>query len=238
MTSRTSTFFRKQRLWIVVLLVVILVALLVIGVMYLIMPSKSALLEQFSHYRALSLLEEDTANLPAASNNPVRQDLNTVLSQTLVKKMTNAERLSLAEHGLELLHDSQVQIDAIGDTANSADAELARIEKGSELGNNAGLKSRTARIIELAKKRSSIIADIRGLSYRTDFDIGEIFKHIIAAKGALPDSYMSELNNSIPAVEEQFNKRSNLYIDMQDTSAQIDAVFEEQDGFLSALFSN
>jgi hypothetical protein len=79
----------------------------------------------------------------------------------------------------------------------------------------------TREIIDLAKQRSSIVEDIRGLSYRANFETQNIFKRIIADNGRLADSYVSELNNDLPVLETQFDHRSSLYQNLQSVSNEI-----------------
>jgi hypothetical protein len=80
-------------------------------------------------------------------------------------------------------------------------------------------------IIALAKSRASIISDIRAYSYRTDFDINTIFTRLVADRGALTDQYVLDLNSQIPAVEASFNKRSDLYTELQNTSDSIASIY-------------
>jgi len=80
----------------------------------------------------------------------------------------------------------------------------------------ASFSGQTAReIVALAKRRSSMISDIRAYSYRADFEVGQIFDHITGDKGQLTDAYVTELNTDIPEMESKFDKRTNLYTDLQ-----------------------
>lgn len=99
------------------------------------------------------------------------------------------------------------------------DAQIAKMQVNTL--DNAAPNDRARSIIALAKTRSSIVADIRAYSYRTDFEISEIFNTIIADKGVLTNAYVISLNDEIPAVETEFDQRSNLYLELQSTAQKI-----------------
>ena len=79
-------------------------------------------------------------------------------------------------------------------------------------------RSQKKAVIGLAREEFGIVADIRGLSYGANFHTAEIFNRIVLDKGELTESYVAELNHEVPLVEEQFNKRANLYTQLEDVS--------------------
>ncbi len=165
----------------------------------------------YKTYNTLAKKHVEAAYIPGVPDNPVRQKLNGILSQVLARPMSPKERLSLAEQGLAALKEGEKQIDDIGTIGEKVQTAITYME---EKNNSLGVlfsKSQGTRVITLAKEEFGIVADIRGLSYRANFHTAEIFNRIVLDKGELTKAYSSELNSQIPAVEEQFNKRSALY---------------------------
>lgn len=194
--------------------------------------------EQYASYLTVAKVYEQTAYVPGSSENPVRQELNKILSQVLAKKMTDAERLALAHKGKTLLKESEQQINAIGEASIADDAAIEKMEHAAHVsyGFSTG-GNRMTEIISLARKRSAIIADIRGLSYRANYETQKIFDRIIADKGALTKAHILALNDQIPEVEKQYNERSNLYVELQDTSSLIEQKFVDMGGIFSVYNS-
>lgn len=178
----------------------------------------------FATYRDVSEKEMVAALVPGVKDNPIRNELDRTLAEVLARAMTNEERLKLAQHGLDVLDRAEIQIDAIGEaeenTAKAIDAiERSTLSLGAVFGG-----SPSHELMELARKRSGIISDIRGLSYRANYHTEDIFKQIVADKGALTATHISNLNDLIPKVEEQFNERSNLYFELESVNNQMETV--------------
>lgn len=203
------------------LIALIVVCLIIVaGVGYALYHSASGSVDRYTVYATLAEEHEQAAYLVGAANNPVRQELNQVLSEALARPMTSSERLQLAEHGKELLKEAEGQIDMIGELGAKVDTAIAQMQVGA-LGEFSS--SDIAReVLVLAKKRSDIIADIRGLSYRANFETAKIFDRVIADGGKLTKEHISMLNDEIPDVEKQFDRRSDLYLELQRTAKQID----------------
>jgi hypothetical protein len=177
-------------------------------------------------YRALAKVNENAAYIPAASDNPIRQSLDQTLARVLTEKMTDAERLTLAHQGTDLVKQLDAQVDNIGTTNSAVSSYLAGMENVGHFGGSFTTTGASSTgFVSLAKEETSMIEDIRGLSYRADFETQQIFNHIIADKGKLTSQYVIELNNDVPTVEKDFDKRTNLYTSLQDISARIDAGF-------------
>jgi hypothetical protein len=162
--------------------------------------------------------------------------MNTDLIQILSKKMTNAERLSQAKDGLALVAGSEKQIDAITPKLDALDVATDKLIGSSGLILSVLTNGLPDKIIFLAQKRHAAINDIRAYSYRADFDTRKIFQHIVDEDGALPDSYVIELNAVIPAKEQEFNNRTNRYNDLQEINKEIESAFAAyEERFLSKL---
>lgn len=191
---------------------------------------------EYSSYRELMKRHENAAYIPGADENPIRQELNTTLARILTDKMSDAERIALAKKGNLLLKESEKQIDAMGADNDAVNASIARIESGAQIsfGFSTGGNNMTE-VVTLAKKEMDVIADIRGLSYKANFETKKIFDRIITDKGKLTAAHMTALNDQIPEVEKQFNARTNLYTELQDTSALLDQKFSHMGGIYSVV---
>jgi hypothetical protein len=181
----------------------------------------------YRDYAVLANTSDLGAIVPGAANNPVRVQINDVLTQVLANKMTDRERLALSEEGVNLLTYSENQIDAISPKLDATDASAKNMAASTDFITSVFAKGLPEKIIALTKARSGAISDIRAYSYRADFDTKKIFEHIVSEKGALPYSYVQELNSDIPAEEEQFNSRQNRYNDLQNTVSEIKDDFSE-----------
>jgi hypothetical protein len=175
----------------------------------------------FETYAPLAEAHVDAAYIPGVPDNPIRQRLNSILSQVLARPMTPKERIALAEEGLAVLKEGEKQIDAIGEAGERVQIAITYMEDKKNSVGAVFSKSQANEIIALAKEEFGIVADIRGLSYRANFHTAEIFNRIILDKGELTAGYTQELNDQIPAVEEQFNKRTHLYDQLKAVAARL-----------------
>src|SRR5690349_20077640 len=112
------SWFSRNSLSIAVVVVFAALALLA----YHIHISTDRFAQKYRDYAVLANVSDIGADVPGAQNNPVRMQINDTLTQVLADKMTDAERLALARHGLELLTFSNKQIDAISPKLDAADA--------------------------------------------------------------------------------------------------------------------
>lgn len=171
-------------------------------------------------YKTLS----DAAFLPGAAGNPVRAAANRALAEVLTGTLSPAERVERSADGQLLLKEIEKEIDAIPDAravADSARERLARrvyslggIRHGSSLREMGDIATEQARLVE----------DIRGLSYGANYHTDKIFARVLADDGVLADSFVASLNDEIPQVEEQFNRRSNLYAELQQVDYRMETL--------------
>jgi hypothetical protein len=169
----------------------------------------------YDTYAALSTRHVTAAFLPATNDNAVRQELNRMLSDVLVADVSRHDRVARAERGLVLLNELEKQIDAIGDTGEAVSQAIAAMEDHAS-------GDERKEIVHLALERLRIIGDIRGLSYRANYHTAEIFNRIIADGGSLTKEHVADLNNQIPLVEEQFDRRAGLYSELESVNNSID----------------
>jgi hypothetical protein len=153
-----------------------------------------------------------------------------VLTQVLALPMTPAERLKLSNDGLTLLSALSDQIKAIDKTKDAADTEIAKMQLAALGG--LGASDSTKQLLALTKKRSQIVSDIRAYSYRANFETGIIFNRIITDGGKLTPAHVTELNNEVPDLETQFNKRSNLYTELGTVTSSIEETYKADTGIL------
>jgi len=200
---------------------VLIVITLTIGGGYYYAAHKSAgtFSQLIARYMALLPQNDAAVFLPGAPNNPVRGELNQVLTQVLSKQTSVSERLKLSAQGNDLVARSEQQLSSISDTGDTMDALIAQMQEmtaGTFTSSDAAHQ-----FIALAKERASIVSDIRAYSYRAEFETKKIFDRVIAEQGRLTDSFIIELNADVPDVERQFNSRTNLYTDLQDVDGKI-----------------
>lgn len=170
--------------------------------------------KSYETYATLSGLHVNASLLPAVGDNPIRQELNRMLADVLAEQLPQSDRLERAERGLLLLNELEKQIDAIGDSGEAVAKALGEMEARAS-------GSERKEIVELALERLRVIGDIRGLSYRASYHTAEIFNRVIADGGALTPEHVSELNNQIPLVEEQFDRRTGLYDELESIGGKI-----------------
>ncbi len=181
----------------------------------------------YREYAVVANLADTSAFIPGAVNNPVRIQVNTILTQVLADKMIDARRLELSKQGLDILTYSQKQIDAINAKLDASDAAVAEMNASADFVSDMFSKGLPDKIVGLARERHDAISDIRAYSYRADAATQKIFEHLIMSKGVLSNAYVTELNNEIPAEEGNFNKRTNRYNDLQDIGNEIQQDFTE-----------
>ncbi len=181
--------------------------------------------KSYDAYAARAAVHGNAALIPAVKDNPLRKELNQTLGRALSDtSISNTERLALAQRGLSMLDSMELQIDAIGEAGESMEGAIMRMEAYA-------LWATRADIVAAARERFGIIADIRGLSYRANFHTAEIFKRIIKDEGKLTDAHVRELNDQIPVVEQEFDRRTNLYRDLESANARIEKLQGELSQF-------
>jgi hypothetical protein len=123
---------------------------------------------------------------------------------------------------LTLLVLAEGHIDAVGEVGEDVTKALLAMEEEASVASLTGFGVEK-NIIDLAHRRLNIIADIRGLSYRANHDTKTIFDRVLADRGALTSAHSASLDRLLPEVEEQFNRRSNLYLELDDVGSRIRA---------------
>lgn len=203
--------------------------LLLVGVgwfVYASMQASAQYDEVLASYRDASNREMQAALIPGVKDNPVRRELDRTLAEVLAREMSDDERLKLAQHGLEVLVVAEEQIDSIGEAGAAASHAREQLRQHS-LGSSFSFSGSSYELIELAKQRSDIISDIRGLSYRANYHTEDIFKKVVADGGSLTRAHITSLNDLIPKVEEQFNERSNLYFELESVNNRMETLIAD-----------
>jgi hypothetical protein len=195
---------------------------LVCAVAFIAMAWKSSQFEQqYASFYEAEMRYEDAAIKPGAEENPIRQQVNILLAQVLQVEMSTTERLEKTRQGIAHLNDMETQIDAIKVEGDTVKPLIVQLEKAARSPGNIRNRATMLEIVSIAKRQNEIIADIRGLSYRTDYYTTEVFERIIDDQGEMTDEHTQYLNDLIPQLEEQFNKRSNLYQELGQNSEKL-----------------
>jgi hypothetical protein len=183
--------------------------------------SEAQLATDVSVYAASQRVFSEAAFLPGSSSNPDRDAANRALAAVLSGEGTPAERLAHAQDGLVFLKVLEGEIDAIATARDTAEGARTQLSNDRYSLTALPWEKRLVELNALAIKHASIIADIRGLSYSANYHSNEIFKQIVADIGELKPSFIAKLNSEIPEVEQDFNRRSNLYLDLQQVDSDI-----------------
>ncbi len=182
---------------------------------------------QYERYAEAQREYITAANKPAAEGNPVRRQVYQLLAEVLQVEMSNEERIAKAKQGIAHLNDIESQIDAIKVEADKVVPLLQGLEDASSgIGNlNGGASIKD--LVRIGKRQVEIISDIRGLSYRADYYTSEVFERIIDDQGAMTDAHKIYLNDNIPLLEEQFDKRANLYAELKKNDDEMKGISAE-----------
>ncbi len=194
---------------------VLLLAACAGGLWYWQGQAASGFRSEYSVYESLAAVHENDAYVPGATANPLREELNSALALSLAKETTPKDRLTFASRAASLIAQLNAEVDAIAKSAAPVSGSIERLEKAANDPGNISRRTDMLELVSLARAELETIENIRGYSYRANFETGEIFKRITADQGVLKDSYILELNDQLPVVEEQFNKRQNLYTDLE-----------------------
>jgi hypothetical protein len=199
--------------------------LTLVGIYFYVSNSSERFSIGLDKYMLLAKEVDTAAYIPGIAQNPVRQELSSVLVSALTQGTIASKRSSDAERGLQLLKESEKQINLIGDLSESLAVEIAHIDLSANSASDLTKKGAMREIVALAKKRADVVQGIRGLSYRANFETAKIFRRILDDGGKLTVSHITELNAELPTVEEQFNKRTALYEELEVISAKIDELY-------------
>lgn len=187
----------------------------------------AAFSKAFLQYAAAADDLDTAAYTPTALNNPLRLELNVTLVQVLQNKITDTERLQKARRGLELLGGTKAQIDAMTPVIQTVDTAIAKMESSLTPGDALFQRGDPQKIIALAKEREAATKDIQALSYRANFESTQIFQHLIESQGKLTSSFVQDLNNEVPATQDDFDRRQNRYNDLSDYFSQIQRAYDD-----------
>jgi hypothetical protein len=175
----------------------------------------------YEDYRAVADEHEYAAYVPGLAQNITRQELDRILSHVLTEQIGDAERLEYSKSGIKLIKELEEQIDNIGTTGLLTVSLIDKLEDSASE-TDKRKRAQAEEIIEMAKERTEIISDIRGLSYRANHHTEEIFARIISDDGKLTDSHIVYLNNQILEAQEQFDKKTDLYNELRNLSNQLE----------------
>lgn len=222
-STRTTSRSRRR---VIGLVGIILITIVIAGAL-IVNRSRASFEETYVAYAALVGEYTNAAYLPAAGNNPVRDRVNRLLVEVLAKDFAQADRLASAKEGLQRLEEIEAQIDVMGSTGEQVTAAIDAMEKSAHAVGNIPARGKMSSIVELARTQVSIVSDIRGLSYRANFETAEIFQRVIDDGGVLADSFIIELNNKLPEIEKDFDARTNLYSELTSIGERIQQTHAE-----------
>lgn len=180
----------------------------------------------YSIYKEKAGIQQNAAFIPGAAENPLRDQLNKTLTAVLTPGTTAKDRIGLAHDGLNLIIQSNTEVDAIGDAAREVEVAANAMADAANSPGNIFRKKAMLGIVALAKQELYTIQDIRGLSYRANFDTAEVFNRLITDEGALTDAYIRDLNTQLPAAENAFIKRQNSYMDLEKQIYDVSQAYE------------
>jgi hypothetical protein len=208
----------KKKVWISLVIIALL------GCSYALYSVYISYREVSSAYAAFLRAEErhlTSAVIPSIDQNPIRQELNQVLAEALSEGMAADARLLRAERGTQLLGDTERQIDMTMQTRDELILAIDTLRARTGLLGAILSSYDIPKVTALAEQQMVLVDDIRGLSYRANFHTGQIFERLIADRGILTPQHVISLNELIPKVEEQFDKRSNLYMELESLHDQV-----------------
>lgn len=177
--------------------------------------SKKQFIRAFQKYQELSTVQQDAAFTPAAATNPRRESLNQTLATILAPNTTPPNRIALANQALQLIKQMNAEIDVIGEDTDPVTNSVEELDRIAKKPGNMYNRARMLALVDQAQKEMATIEDIRGLSYRANFEIVQVCNRILFERGVLSQAYTRELNDKLPEVEAQFTQRQNAYADLQ-----------------------
>lgn len=183
--------------------------------------------KKYTHYMEEEALYVAAAIKPGHEANPIRVQVNQLLSEVVQVQMAPEERLEKARQGIAHLNDMENQIDAIKDHADIVQPLLQALDSAANGVLVPGRRAKAKELVAIGKRQIEIISDIRGLSYRADYYTDEVFERIIDDQGEMTDAHTQHLNDLIPQLEEQFDRRTNLYRELQTNSERMQMLAQE-----------
>lgn len=176
-----------------------------------------------------------TAFLPGASDNAAREAMNRSLVTALSDAASAPARLAAAQQGLALSRTLETEIDAIADARDAAEVARARLSHDRLLPTSLPWERTLGRIDDLAERQAAVIADIRGLSYGANYRTAKIFERIVADQGVLDAAFIVSLNADLPALESDFDRRANLYLQLEKADSEITHALGDMPRFARGL---
>ncbi len=189
--------------------------------------SKKQFMKFFEKYQEVSTIQQDAAFTPAAATNSKRESLNQTLASILAPNTPAPNRVVLATQALQLIKQMNSEIDVIGEDTDPVASAVEELELLAKKPGNMYNRARMLVLVDQAQKEMATIEDIRGLSYRANFEIVQVCNRILFERGVLSQAYTRELNDKLPDVEAEFTERQNAYADLQKDMYVIDQNFSK-----------
>lgn len=182
----------------------------------------------YKDYAAMAAELDNATYIPGAQTNPIRQQMDMVLRELLFESTAADRRLELATIGLQLLAESAKQLDTLSSMKDDVDAKAALLQVRTLGSSNISVEAKT--LVAYAKERANIISDIRAYTYKANLEMQQIFERIKEDRGELTDEHIIKLNSQVPRVEQEFDKRTDLYRSLEQISQRMAEIFTAMQG--------
>lgn len=179
----------------------------------------------YGAYDTASDAHVGSAYVPGGGNNLARQKLNGILPRVLSENLAAEERLRLSEEALVSVGEIREEILTIGREGEKADAALLKLREASEKVGGFFARRKAGYIVLLAQDRVRTIQDIQEISSGINRQLEDIFRGVIADRGALTPERITALNTGLPEAEKQFDRLTEAYAKLEKIEKQISADF-------------
>jgi DNA repair ATPase RecN len=209
-----------------------IIAVLIIGggiyaYLYYRVGNTGGFVSAYRDYVAKWAENEKNIYTPGAEKNDIRQNLNSILTRVLDERITDKERFSLSVEGATPLSEIRLEIDSVKTSREEMELSTDVLASQAKKVSGIRLRQKANELVDLAKKRNEIIAEIETLSYRMSDITKEIFQGVARDNGKLTNDRIRTLNNQVPEAEKDYERLNELYRNLTESKTEIKKAYTE-----------
>jgi hypothetical protein len=178
--------------------------------------------EAYVRYNTETQAQDQAAFRPGSASSPARQELNSILMQTLSPHTSSSTRLELASRGLVVLNTIDKEINLIGVRTPSVLATISEmVEHQMGFVPGSDLHSYAEDLIGYATSKQDLIETVVDTTTEMNLSAQIIFDRIIHDDGALTEAHILELNEQVDGTEILFDRLSRSYMQIQELNGRV-----------------
>jgi len=170
---------------------------------------------------------EKSVYSPGADSNPVRQNVNAILTRVLNESTSEKERFSLSVAGADPLAALHSEIEIMKTNREGLEQKVVSLREKADEVKGIRARRKAEEIVFLSEKRLAMMKEVEDLSYQMNDAVKAIFQGVAGDGGKLTDDRIRVLNDQVPEAEKDYERLNELYRNIGDSKAEIKKAYNE-----------